>query len=702
MADLYPYLGPEDDLLRRGFEAATKHLAREAAAKGSEGSSGLFNEFEPQLDPVELNKGFIKVMAETKVAGGGGAEGGRRGESGCCGPYERWSKVALLAALVEAGEGGLAAQLRAFLEVQGLDVLMFPEVARAYCLQMRRALEPAHAALFPRGIAGAPAVAPVVEGALPDPSLVPRAAALDPAVAARLLELAHHIHLDPVLFTMAARILKATLLRESHPYLTSSLFMAQRKRIAPEELAPAREAYERAADLIARVLMPALAMTTGDQAMAMELWDLLSVIPYTIRWELYIRAKDIGVGPDAPPFLQAARRRTDKLARRMLKRSIMPETESDRRLVFTPRALQFAKISHALPGPAVVQMLDSVQAYGNQAEIFADMFRHLSPFSQDMACMAIVRRLVNREMCGQKLSADGINPALWLQNLARFLGLVCRAAASRTEVAAPDVTPRPFLQLVANVFKDLDYRAQEQDLLVMHEILSSMSGQGCLPPNEMGDRHVEAWAGGSLLRNEVLGGSSNDSRAAKAQARCLRVLLDALTEGPPSESLGVPLLILLSQRKQHVLSRADFTDSQLKVLGDRYDRCHQAFLQLSELLQRAATGSRDRGERPLNYARLLPSLSQLAQEFQLEPEEIFHMYRPVLGRIERPMVAVEEGELEGDRSPEERARHERATAEYEAALARLDEMHPGGAVFKLVRVCPLIVTSRAKYLVSLL
>lgn len=101
-------------------------------------------------------------------------------------------------------------------------------------------------------------------------------------------------------------------------------------------------------------------------------------------------------------------------------------------------------------------------------------------------------------------------------------------------------------------------------------------------------------AAGPLVREEVYIGSKLDRRAHQELTRSSRILMNALVEAPKEESLAVPLLVLLAQEKQHILTQRQCT--HLKMLCDQLDKCHLAFLQVAEVLQRLAANRQARAE----------------------------------------------------------------------------------------------------------
>lgn len=159
-----------------------------------------------------------------------------------------------------------------------------------------------------------------------------------------------------------------------------------------------------------------------------------------------------GCLPLGPPF-EADVHCTPLQSRRILKRVAVPENDEERRLGFLPRARNFAKLAQSSPEPAIQAMVNSVSSglcpasactvpwvapallfasqiedYGNQAELFADIFRFLSPLAQDMVVFTVLRRIATPASKRAKLSDDGINLVPWVLNLARFAGLIGRAA----------------------------------------------------------------------------------------------------------------------------------------------------------------------------------------------------------------------------------------------------------------------------------
>ena len=157
------------------------------------------------------------------------------------------------------------------------------------------------------------------------------------------------------------------------------------------------------------------------------------------------------------------------------------------------------------------------------------------------------------------------------------------------------------LQYVANQLR----RNNSVDLIVLQEIITSMAG--IVSELNLNDNHLQALAGGEILRQQVLA-SFHDRR--NEARNTTRRLIKCLVEG----NLAGELLVLIAQQRQHCLTdggAGEGGEMPLKVLGNLFDEIHNVLAMYLELLKGGL--SRDK------WAKEVPDLRSLVMEFGLEP-----------------------------------------------------------------------------------
>ena len=156
--------------------------------------------------------------------------------------------------------------------------------------------------------------------------------------------------------------------------------------------------------------------------------------------------------------------------------------------------------------------------------------------------------------------------------------------------------PAPVLQYVANQLR----RNNSVDLIVLQEIITSMAG--IVSELNLNDNHLQALAGGEILRQRVLASFQDRRNEARGTARRLiKCLVDA--------GLAGELLVSIAQQRQHCF--AEGGDMPLKVLGNLFDELHNCLAMYVELLKSGL--SRDK------WVKEVPGLRDLCMDYGLEP-----------------------------------------------------------------------------------
>ncbi|KAK9839458.1 hypothetical protein WJX81_003560 [Elliptochloris bilobata] len=499
-------------------------------------------------------------------------------------------RLGLALGLLTVGNWPAAERLLRGLVEAGMQPAAVPEVARALCADVSSRLAARVAVLYPDGPRGRSLLdRRGVASRVPAPPLgEPELSML------RLLGL--HVHHDTLLVTRLARVL-----RHMHAYAVAR---------APGD-AQAAAAHAQVEELMELSVLPALALTPANPALAGEVWALLKVLPYTARWRLYSRLKvgsasrvERGGWARQPrgrqPLLEAAARLAGSETRRVLRRvRVVEDRRERRREVALARFLAKVAASNSL---AVFDtILAHVEAYPNQEGPILEALMYMSTMSFDVMMFVIVERLSLKSRA--KIKSDGIHIADWLQWLATFMAYACKRFAK--------LDMHPLCRYLVNQLK----AHQSFDLVVLQELLSITTG---VPPVLLlNEDQIESLAGYRTLRQLALDYDVPDRDNRRSSQR----LAAALLQGDPSDSVALSLLIVMAQQRRRI-TRSGQSPEELKLIADLYDRCEIVLIQYTEFLADTLSAA--------DYAALLPPLPDLVLGFGVDPEVAFRAYRPLL------------------------------------------------------------------------
>ena len=221
----------------------------------------------------------------------------------------------------------------------------------------------------------------------------------------------------------------------------------------------------------------------------------------------------------------------------------------------TSRAL--AKLSHCAPGLLFDYVLSQIQLYDNLIGPVVDSLKYLTSLSFDVLGYSIIEALNNPEK--DRTKHDGTSISLWLQSLSNFCGAIFKKY---------NIELTGILQYVANQLKS----KRSLDLLILKEVVLKMSGIEAA--EDMTDEHIDAMAGGELLRQEA--GSFNQIKNTKKSSQRLK---DALIDN----NLAVPLCLLMAQQRNCVVYQ-ETENSHLKLVGILFDQCQDTLVQFGQFL----------------------------------------------------------------------------------------------------------------------
>ncbi|KAE9613874.1 putative THO complex, subunitTHOC2, THO complex subunit 2 domain-containing protein [Lupinus albus] len=352
-----------------------------------------------------------------------------------------------------------------------------------------------------------------------------------------------------------------------------------------------KDAKLRVEDALGTCLLPSLQLIPANPAVGHEIWELLSLLPYEVRYRLYGEWER---DDERFPMLLAARQTAKLDTRRILKRLAKENLKQLGRMV--------AKLAHANPMTVLRTIVHQIEAYRDMITPVVDAFKYLTQLEYDILEYVVIERLA---LGGRdKLKDDGLNLSDWLQSLASFWGHLCKKY--------PSMELRGLFQYLVNQLK----KGQGIELVLLQELIQQMANFQYT--ENLTEEQLDAMAGSETLRYQAT--SFGVTRNNKALIKSTSRLRDSLL--PKDEpKLAVPLLLLIAQHRSLVVINADAP--YIKMLSEQFDRCHGTLLQYVDFLCSAVSPAS-------NYGVLIPSLNDLVHLYHMDPEVAFLIYRPVM------------------------------------------------------------------------
>ncbi|GJM92086.1 hypothetical protein PR202_ga08514 [Eleusine coracana subsp. coracana] len=385
-----------------------------------------------------------------------------------------------------------------------------------------------------------------------------------------------HFFCTPMIIFLGSvcRVLKA--------YYLSSKDSTRAASVVPPE--------SRIEEALGSCLLPSLQLIPANPAVDMEIWGVLSLLPYETRFRLYGEWEK---ETEQNPIVLAARQTAKLDTRRLLKRLAKENLKQLGRMV--------AKLAHANPMTVLRTIVQQVEAYKDMIMPVVDAFKYLTQLEYDILQYIAIERLAQGGR--EKVKDDGLNLSDWLQCLASFWGHLCKKHSS--------VELKSLFQYLVNQLK----KGVGVELVVLEELIQQMANVQYT--ENMTGEQVDAMAGSETLRQQAsLFGATKNYKVLNKSTNKLR---DSLL--PKEEpKLAVPLLLLIAQHRSKIIINADAT--YIKMVSEQFDRCHGILLQYVEFLSSTIT--------PNSYAQLIPTLQDLVHKYHIEPEVAFLIYRPVM------------------------------------------------------------------------
>ncbi|CAJ2513637.1 Uu.00g017560.m01.CDS01 [Anthostomella pinea] len=343
-------------------------------------------------------------------------------------------------------------------------------------------------------------------------------------------------------------------------------------------------------DLLRRVLVPSLSLTTANVDTVVAVWDLLKQFPTPVRYSIYAECYE-GQITRVPAMAHAFKNaRRDTLA--TLKRLALQNVPSS--------AKRLAKIALSSPGIVCKVALDQIEAYSNLIEAFVECTKYFTELGHDVLVWSLLSSLGGKQRSRtQEISI--LLTSKWLQALSRFSGKVFRRY--------PNMDVTPVLQYV----NDQVAQGNSTDLVILRELITSMAG--IVSDIDFTDVQLSALSGGELLRRRTLI-SLGDKRydSGKSASRFMKALVHT--------NIASQLLTNMAQYRQSAIYRLPENETHIKYLATVVDDSQQALVQYVELLRSNLT--------PEDFDARMPSVPQLMTDFGLDANLAFLIGRASL------------------------------------------------------------------------
>lgn len=204
---------------------------------------------------------------------------------------------------------------------------------------------------------------------------------------------------DPVLLSKIVRLGKASLGAQGVDGSKSSV---------PSE----DSLYYDILTLLDVTILPALSYLDCNCCVAEEIWTLVKLYPYQIRYCLYSRWKNETY--TLYPDLLRKRADSEKQIKNIMKRVSKENVKPVGRLI--------GKLTHCSPGFLFDYVLLQIQVYNNLIAPVVDSLKYLTNLSYDVLGFCLIECLANADK--KRVKHDSTSISGWLQSLSSFCGAV--------------------------------------------------------------------------------------------------------------------------------------------------------------------------------------------------------------------------------------------------------------------------------------
>lgn len=343
-------------------------------------------------------------------------------------------------------------------------------------------------------------------------------------------------------------------------------------------------------DLLRRLLVPSLSLTSANSATVNSVWALLKLYPTPVRYNVYAEWYEGQIS--RLPAVKSAFARTRLETLSVMKRLSLTN--------LSEMAKSLAKTSYSSPGIVFKVALDQIESYANLIDAFVECAKYFTDLSYDVLIWSLMNSLGGKNR-SRTQETSVLLTSRWLQALSRFAGRVFRRYS--------DMSPTPVIRYV----DDQLFKGNSTDLIILKELISSMGG--VVPTVDFTDDQIMAMSGGETLRRQTLI-NVHDKRfdSVRSAQRLMQALIDSKLAGR--------LLVNIVQYRQAAIFKTPEDEAHIKFLSSMVDDSHQILDQYLDLLRSNLE--------PAEFDELVPRIDRLLGDYGIDVGLAFLVSRPSL------------------------------------------------------------------------
>lgn len=340
-------------------------------------------------------------------------------------------------------------------------------------------------------------------------------------------------------------------------------------------------------DLLKRILVPALSLTSSNPSAVGEIYELLRFYPVHIRYSIY--AEWFEGQTSRIPAIRASFDRTRLETLSIMKRISMTNLKA--------MAKSLAKVAFTSPGIVFNIALSQIESYTNLTRVVVECAKHFTYLGYDVLVWSLMSSLGAKGRT--RTSAENqLLASPWLKSLSAFSGEIFKRYSNMSLL--------PIIQYV----NDQLYQGNAGDLLVLEDLITQMSG--IVPDTDFNDLQLGAMTGGPVLKRIAL---TNLQDKRFESEKTSKRLMKALTES----KLAGPVLVSIAQYRQATIYKIPDDEANTKILSTGIDETQRRLFLYLDLLRTNLSVE--------EFDKHVPYIPELLTDYGLDPTLAFMIGR---------------------------------------------------------------------------